>query len=269
MSIQPAQPQSIGGVLDTTFQLYKAAVVKMIPLSLLSILAGSPSSVYVFVKGFGDSANPLAMFNVAGSPGYWLALLATYVGVMFTVGASSVKMAAIAGGSDASFGTAVTRSLLRLPSLFVALVLYMIAITIGSILLLVPGLILSVSLLLFVGPCLFDNKGPIGCLLASHRLVWGDWWRTAAILVVGFIILIVIYMIAALAIGILIPLIVLGVGAENALIVGMLGGFAVAALVGLLMQPFYIALFLAIYWDLKLRKEGGDLAARVGALNPA
>ena len=35
MSIQPAQPQTIGGVLDTTFQLYKASIVKMIPLSLL------------------------------------------------------------------------------------------------------------------------------------------------------------------------------------------------------------------------------------------
>jgi hypothetical protein len=35
------------------------------------------------------------------------------------------------------------------------------------------------------------------------------------------------------------------------------------------MAPFYIGLFLAIYWDLKLRKEGGDLAARVGSLNPA
>ncbi len=36
MSIQPSQPQSIGGVLDTTFQLYKATFVKMIPLSLIA-----------------------------------------------------------------------------------------------------------------------------------------------------------------------------------------------------------------------------------------
>ena len=31
MSIQPSQPQSIGGVLDTTFQLYKASIVETDP----------------------------------------------------------------------------------------------------------------------------------------------------------------------------------------------------------------------------------------------
>ena len=34
-------------------------------------------------------------------------------------------------------------------------------------------------------------------------------------------------------------------------------------------MPFFSAMLIAVYWDLKLRKEGGDLAARVGALNAA
>jgi hypothetical protein len=37
----------------------------------------------------------------------------------------------------------------------------------------------------------------------------------------------------------------------------------------IVLSPFYCALILAIYYDLKVRKEGGDLAARVGALNTA
>ena len=44
-------------------------------------------------------------------------------------------------------------------------------------------------------------------------------------------------------------------------------------LIGVLMTfvvtPFYVALLLAVYWDLKLRKEGGDLASRVAALGAA
>ena len=43
----------------------------------------------------------------------------------------------------------------------------------------------------------------------------------------------------------------------------------IVGLMSLLLTPFYISLGIAIYWDLKLRKDGGDLAARVGALNPA
>lgn len=269
MSIQPTQPQSIGGVLDTTFQLYKASVIKMIPMSLLSILASSPSSIYIFTKGVGNSGNPLAMLALAETPGYWLALFATYVGIMLMAAASSIKMAAIAGGSDASVGTALMRALPRLPYLVVSLLLYFIAVTIGCILLLVPGVIVSVSLLLFVGTCVFDNKGPVGALLASHRLVWGNWWRTTAILLVGFVVLVVIYIFALLLISIVTPLLVLGGGTENLLLISLVSGFAVGALIGLFMTPFYLALFLAIYWDLKLRREGGDLAARVGALNPA
>ena len=62
MSIQPSQPQSIGGVLDTTFQLYKASVMKMIPLSLLVVIAGSPQSIYVFTQGgLANPGDPFAM----------------------------------------------------------------------------------------------------------------------------------------------------------------------------------------------------------------
>lgn len=269
MSMQPTQPQSIGGVLDTTFQLYKASVVKMIPLSLLMALVSSPNSIYVFTQGGANPNDPLAMLNLVQTPGYWLSICVTYIGLVFGVAAASIKMAAIANDGDASIGTALARSMMRLPSLMLSLVLYFVAVTIGSILLIVPGIILSVTLLLFVGTGVFDNKGPIAALTASHRLVWGNWWRTTAILLVGMIILIVIYMVAGLLIGIVVPLMIIGGGSENFALVGLVSALLIGLLVSLMMTPFYIALFLAIYWDLKLRKEGGDLAARVGALNPA
>ena len=111
----------------------------------------------------------------------------------------------------------------------------------------------------------------VDALTESHRLVWGNWWRTAAILTVGFIIIFVIYLIAGVIIGVLTPIFVLGGGggAENVLLITLIGGLLVGVLTSLLMTPFYIGLAIAIYWDLKLRKDGGDLAARVGALNPA
>jgi hypothetical protein len=269
MLIQPAQPQSIGGVLDTTFQLYKASVIRMIPMSLLAIVASSPSTIYILAKGYANSGNPLAMLAMIEGPGYMLSLFATYVGALLMASASSIKMAAIGAGTDVPIGSALMKGLTRLPALVLALVLFSIAVTIGTLLLVIPGIILSVSLLLFVGTCVFDNKGPVACLLASHRLVWGNWWRTVAILVVGFIVLIVIYLLALLVISIVTPLATIGAGTENLMLISLVMGVAIGALVGLFMTPFYLALFLAIYWDLKLRKEGSDLAARVGALNPA
>ena len=100
--------------------------------------------------------------------------------------------------------------------------------------------------------------------------MWGNWWRTFAILSVGVVIIFVIYMIAALIIGLIVPVLVFGGGGtENVLLISLISGLLIGVLMSLLLTPFYISLAIAIYWDLKLRKDGADLAARVGALNPA
>jgi ABC-type Fe3+ transport system permease subunit len=127
-----------------------------------------------------------------------------------------------------------------------------------------------VSLGLCFNTALFEGKGPVDALTESHRLVWGNWWRTAAILTVGVIIIMVIYLIAGVIIGVLAPIMVFGGGGtENALLISLISSLLIGVLTSLLVTPFYIGLAISIYWDLKLRKDGGDLAARVGALNPA
>ena len=94
MSIRPAQPQSIGGVLDTTFQLYKASVVKMIPLSLLAGDRGLPAVIYIFARGGGiNPADPVAMLNMMSSWGYWLSLLAGVFGSTWMMSAAYLKVA--------------------------------------------------------------------------------------------------------------------------------------------------------------------------------
>ena len=271
MSIQPSQPQSIGGVLDTAFQLYKASLVKMIPMMLLTIVAISPVYIYyiyLFTQVRGNPNPALALAAMGPGLGYWIATFITLLAGQLMVAASAVKMNAIGAGSDASVAQALRTALPRLPSLVIAAVLYPIVVVLSFFLLVVPFFILSVSLLLFVATCVFDGKGPISSLTASHRLVWGNWWRTAAILTVGFFLLLVLYFAVTLAVGVLAPL-GFGAGPENALVVAVAFGGISFLLLYLFVMPFYYALMLVIYWDLKLRKDGGDLAARVGALNPA
>jgi hypothetical protein len=271
MSIQPAQPQSIGGVLDTTFQLFKASVVRLIPLSLLMVVAGSPSSIYILTQGASSNpADPFGMLGMMSRPGYWLSALAGMLGTVWMMSAAYLKIGAIGAGGDLGLGPALQKAVTRLPSVALMMILFGFAVGIGMVLLIVPGLILMVSLALCFNPALFEDKGPFESLSESHRLVWGNWWRTAAILTVGFIVLIVIYMLAGLIIGVVMPLAVLGGAAgENFLMTSMISGMLIGTLVSLLVTPFYISLAIATYWDLKLRKDGADLAARVGALNPA
>ena len=271
MSMQPSQPQSIGGVLDTTFQLYKASVIKMIPLSLLVVIAGSPQSIYMFTQGAtANPADPFAVLNMMSSGGYWAAAVVGMIASMLTISAAYLKIGAIGSGGDLGVGAALQQALGRLPVVLIMMILFVIALLLGFILLIIPCLILMVSLALCFNVALFEGKGPVEALSESHRLGWGNWWRTAAILTVGFVIIFVIYMIAALIIGVIVPLVVLGGSStENLLLVSLISGLGIGVLMSLLVTPFYISLAIAIYWDLKLRKDGGDLAARVGALNAA
>ncbi len=269
MSIQPSQPQSIGGVLDTTFQLYKASLLKLITLSLLLVLASCLQYIYIFARG-ANPADPLVMLNLMTSWGYWLSILAGVIGSTWITAATYLKVAAIGTDGDLGIGAALQASLPRLPALVVMMILFMLALMIGTLLLIIPGIILMVSLLLCYPAALFDNKGPVSALSESHRLVWGNWWRTFAILSVGLIILIVIYLIVATIVGVIAPFLMGGAAAaEEVALYALVSVGLIFVFLSLLLTPFYISLGIAIYWDLKLRKDGGDLAARVGALNPA
>jgi hypothetical protein len=256
-------------VLDTTFQLYKASVVKLIPLSLLTAVATSPPTIYMLVRG-GNFQDPVAMLEMFRSSGYWLTVLASWIASIWMMSTAYFKVAAIGAGEDMGLGTALQKALGRLPALLLMTILFTIALTLGFVLLIIPCLILMVSLVLCFSTALFDNKGPVSALSESHRLVWGNWWRTAAILTVGFVVVLVIYLAVSLVIGVLSPLLVLSGGdVGTVVLVTMITSLLLGVMMSLLVTPLYISLLLAVYWDLKLRKDGGDLAARVGALNPA
>jgi hypothetical protein len=266
MAIQPVQPQSIGGVLDTSFQLYKASLTKVWPLCLLLALASALPSIYLVVKGqaIGD---PFAMLAAMSDVKYWLTYIVGVLISLCAMGALYQVTNAIGTDSQMSLGDALQGALGRTLILFVTALLFGLAIAIGTVLLVIPGLILMVSLLLSFNLVVLEGKGPVEALTGSHNLVWGHWWRTAAILTVAFIIIMVIYMAVGMVIGIVMPLIGLGTG--DPFLFAMLTGVVVGVIVSLIVTPYYIALALSVYWDLKLRKEGGDLAARVGALETA
>lgn len=269
MAIQPTQPQSIGGVLDISFQLYKASVAAVWPICLLLVVGSSGPSLYLIMSGGAIAPNPddpMAALAIFTDGSYWLASFISVVVSLWGSGALYLKQSAIAADEPMSVGNALTVSLGRLAMQVLTFFLYSIVVTVGLILLVVPGLILMVSTMLCWILVVVESKGPLAALNGSHRLVWGNWWRTTAILTVGFIILIVLYAAVAAVVGLVMPF--MGMN-DDPLLIGFVSGVVVSAFLYMLVTPYYIALLLSIYWDLKLRKEGGDLAARVGALGAA
>lgn len=271
MAIQPSQPQGIGGVLDTAFQLYKSSLAVVWPISLLLAIVSMPPTLYWM---FSDRAVPdsssvgasmgMSMnFDAADPLGSIIGLISAIL-TMWAMSALYLKQRAVGVGEQLGLGDALKMALKRLPPLLGASFLFMLAVVIGLVLVLVPGLILMVSLMLYMALLLFENKGAVDSLTGSHKLVWGNWWRSSAILSVAMMLVIVIFVALALVAAIVAPF----AGLIVADIV-MVGELLFNAAFNLLLMPFLTAVMIALYWDLKLRQEGGDLAARANALNAA
>lgn len=268
MAIQPAQPQTIGGVLDTSFRLYKASLAAVWQFCLIMAVGGALPSLYLLVKrgAAANPADPLAVLAIFTEPGYWLTYLLTLLLTLGGMAAVYAKVHAIGIDSELSTGDALMVGLRRMLPLVFMSILFGLVLMIGFVLLLVPGFILLVSLMLAYVVMVVEGTGPLASLNTSHRLVWGNWWRCAAIATIGFFVLLVIYAAVVIVIGLgaaLAPQSMDSVATQ--LVTTVVAGLVV----NLLAVPFSIALLVATYWDMKLRKEGGDLAARVGALGAA
>jgi hypothetical protein len=257
MYVKPTSPQSIGQVLDGSFRLTAASLRHTWVLALLAGLASYAATVYQFTRGGGALAQP---FTVPQDPIYWILYVTGLLLTLLFLAAIYLRIDAVASG-DPDGSNALAAAVPRLPLLVVIWILYMLAVIIGCILLVVPGMIVLVSMMLAMPIFLFEDKGPIASLTSSHRLVWGHWWRTAVILTVAGIVILVLYFIVAFIAAAIAPL---AAGGE-ALLATLISAAIVLALLGIIVTPFMAALLLNIYWDLKLRKEGGDLVARAQA----
>jgi hypothetical protein len=196
-----------------------------------------------------------------------------------------LRVASVAANSGVSLGGSLASALRLLPRLMLQLLLFFVALVFAGIALallggigaaiaggaravvaLIPIILFLVAAFVF-GRVFFasmvlmlDDAGPAESIGISWRLTRGYWWRCAGILLVLFIIglvfSVVVGFISAALGGAMGTSSVLGTG------VSQLISLAVNTVLGSL----YPAVLIAILYDLKLRRQGGDLLGRVDAL---
>lgn len=253
----PQEPSSMARLLDASFRLFSAGFVKVIGIGLM--LAAS----YI---AFAFMTNHIMGVPPDGSEispeGFKHNLAAFFVAVfgftMFTFlfyGAIIYRFDNITHQRQDTLVDALGVGMKKLPSMLVATILYTLAIAIGMLLLVVPGIILGLSLSFYWIFITVENLGGYASLKASHKLVWGLWWRTLSVYMVPGILMIIFYVLAGM-IG-------YGLSDETA----TPGTFGAADIVTNLMtglvMPYFSALAYVVFNDLKLRKSGDDLARRL------
>jgi Uncharacterised protein family (UPF0259) len=250
-----SEPQSIGGVLDSGFKLFRACFARIFPFAFVAALVYAPLGLMGAWVATQPTGGRLTVFAVG-----FIVLLIVAVAVNAAI---LTRIDAIAHGRDMSVGDALAVGVRRGPVLLLASFCYAFVVLIGLLLLIVPGLIWMVSMVFSPYATVVSPKqGPLASLRYSRELVRGHWWRTAALITIGAIIVTVVYGVLALAAGII------AVMNPEQLAQGTVPwyiDFVVSPLVSGLAMPLGYSLFLATYYDLRLRREGGDIAERIAA----
>ena len=262
------QPAGIGRVLDSGFKLFvaslKPALLLVVFTAIINIIMQYAMFQIMLPAQELTTQEEMQQYMVSIMPQFvgvsvitWLVSIILYNAILSTVGT-------IHRGGDSVMYDALVVGVRKMLPVFVAAILYAIAVGIGFVLLVIPGLILMITLLFFQVMIVVDDEGMIASLKQSHRLVWGNYWRTTAVILVPFFIIYALLMVVMFAAGFIGAF--SGAEMAPAQMHTSFGVFDVlGAVISVLMVPLLDAIFVAHVNDLKLRKSGSDLERRMDA----
>jgi len=264
----PSRPQSVGEVLDSTFRIFRATVLKSLPYAVLALIAGQIPNVYYLVTG-----GMQAMMAQAYSPLWWVLYCAGLVLSLMLWSVILLGQHAAATGDAVAGAAAFSTVLGRLPALVLLWVLIMAAVGLCllparafrppaeyavAVVLLIPAAYVMVALSCAWAAFLLAGKGPLASLAYSWRLASGGFWRLSLIYSVAVVLLIVLYALS----GVVAAALVLPFAHGDVAVITAVSTVVVVIL-GAIGTPFYSALALSVFGDLSVRKEGIDLAQRL------
>ena len=238
----------MGEVLDAGFRLFRATIGLCLSYGALLVIAGELGNFYELFSG----RVPRSPLELERDAAWW-----TWYGIglaltLFIWGALLKRQDALARRQPTSMRAELLASLRKFPQLVALTIIAWAGITIGLLMLIVPGVYLAVALA-FGAPVLFVGgaSGPIQALTESVRLVRGEWRRTAVLLI--FVILITLAADGVIASILTAASIAIAGVAERATIASF--SEIAGVIVGSITAPFLSAMILAIYADLVTRAE--------------
>ncbi len=266
MYTPPSSPQSIGGVIDDGLRLFRASFSRCWLLAIIPglVLAAFEMAFPLPVQPQSGLSYTAALQAIANSPRVIeLDLLSLLLTLVFQ-GAVLVREIAIVRADESfTLARALGKSLRRLPGTVLGTVLFVLAVAGGLIALLIPGFWLWGRLQLWWAALFVEDASATAALGSSWRLTKERWWRAAAIFSVAVIIMLVFTLVFGFVGGLAAALSHTSLaGKATVLQLFSVGSAAIS-------YPLDAAIWLAMYHDFKLRREGGDLAARAGALSGA
>ncbi len=250
----PYQGQlTVGGIIRAAFDLYRKQAVTVWTIVALIVI---PAQVLVFLIERVSLSHPFAVNGTIYTQGSTAVPLITvavigFVSGVLVIGALAKALIDAYTGHPTDWRHSLRFAGEHLGPLVVLAIVTAILLGIGFVLLVIPGIYLTVAWSVAVPALVFERIGPIAALRRSRELVSGRWWATFAALLVAFI--------AIIAVGFVVGLILNGIASSSSVNLILILS-AISRIIGaLLTYPILAAVAAVIYVDLRARKEGATV----------
>jgi hypothetical protein len=255
------RPASVGEVLDVGLRLARR---NYWPLVLLGAWGLVPWYILEgIVSAVGGSGQARIAANIVQQPAFGLGYFLFGVASVVIVGLSF--LAILLACAQLVTGEAVARELnagalyrLALGRLgaYILLVIIFILLFVPLVILFPLGIFLVVRWSVSIVALAVERKGPLASLRRSWQLTRGSWWHILGTFIVWWILVVVLEFVLVGVAG--------TVGSVLTFtghpVVGAIVATIASLIVALLVTPISVAIYVVLYFELRARREGFDLA---------
>jgi hypothetical protein len=277
----PDGPQSVSQVLDTGFRIFKVSLVRCLLFGAVAMIAGQLPNIYSLARG-----EPFGGYLRGDPITIALAALGSVVAVYFSA-VILIRQREVAQGGGRRIRAELVEGLQRMPALIGVTVVSVALLAVSPALLLMselkqispaaqlplavvsavlafPTLWLVPGLSMAVAVAALTPNGTLASLKQGIALAYRNWWRTMLTFIVWAILLVILNLVAVILL--MLSLQVFGASDVITLSAATPVVFVALRAIGL---PFLVAILLAVYGELMVRKQGVDLERRVASVAQA
>ena len=252
MTVSLLRPLSLGEALDTSLTLYRRLFPQLLGISFVT--QGLPLALSVYVESAGG------VFLHAGLA--LVQVLLAFILAAIGTAASTFVVSEHYLGRMIDSGSALRNAVGFLGRLVFLTLATSLVVGVGTLFLVVPGMILLSGLIVATPALVIENLPDAG---GAMRRSWSLSRGFRGKLLTAYALALLLLLVPAIAIGALAGM--LGVSQETS--AGLLVVSIIVSLFQILIFPFVYVVTTILYYDLRVRKEGFDLEMLASTLQPA
>jgi hypothetical protein len=247
MTSLPSTPQAPSQILSTGIGIGVNSFPRLFLFTTLAGFLGLIPILYTALRVGDVTMTPEVISAARDAPWYLVELICVILGVLMQ-GILVTRLDNLVQRGTTDFRAEWQHALHVLLPLVAGSVVMICALIVGYVLLIIPGVILTVSLAFFQFCVVLDRQGPIQGLNRSHTLVWGNWWRTFLVFILMLLVIILIAVILLMPLALMLGVHYGVLTGRSMLVQGVLEMIGEA-----IFTPFVLAILYTQYHDLKIR----------------